>query len=205
MKQYKRTGFIARFKPLHLGGATILQQLCEKAEKVIIGIGSSNRYDVRNPFTAEESKRMIGAFLKNKYSNYEIKFIPDFGQKEEYKDGKRWVEEIINQFGELDGFVTGNGYSADLLKDYYKIINPCDLIPKEKRIVVSGTMIRVEMARNGNYQDFIPKEVVEYLEKNNLVERFRKEFGLMTLSEFASKNYLDRSIETEKKHIMGEN
>ena len=40
-------GLIGRFKPLHLGASVLLESACEKAEKVIIGIGSSNKYNIR--------------------------------------------------------------------------------------------------------------------------------------------------------------
>lgn len=50
---------VARWKPVHLGHAPALEALVTSADEVLIGLGSSNRYDVRNPFTAEESAEMI--------------------------------------------------------------------------------------------------------------------------------------------------
>ena len=47
-------GIVARFKPVHKGHAAVLEALCERSEHVYIGIGSSNRYNLRNPFTKEE-------------------------------------------------------------------------------------------------------------------------------------------------------
>lgn len=55
-KKFRKLGAIGRFKPLHLGAAAMLEALCENAEEVVIGIGSSNKYNLRNPFTAEESR-----------------------------------------------------------------------------------------------------------------------------------------------------
>ncbi len=52
-------GIIARFKPVHKGHAAILEALCERADLVYIGLGSPNKYDVRNPFSAKESEEMI--------------------------------------------------------------------------------------------------------------------------------------------------
>lgn len=60
MKTLGAVGFIGRFKPLHNGAALALETLCEQADKVKIGIGSVNKYNLRNPFTAEESQEMIG-------------------------------------------------------------------------------------------------------------------------------------------------
>ncbi|MFH1072664.1 MAG: adenylyltransferase/cytidyltransferase family protein [Nanoarchaeota archaeon] len=181
---YKRVGFIGRFKPLHLGSAVMLETLCEKSEHVIIGIGSTNKekYNVRNPFTPEETKAMIDVFLKTKFNNYETVFIPDYAHIPEYRDGQKWREMVKERYGNLDAFVTGNLYVATLLKDDYHIVHPAMLIPKEKHIYLSGTDVRIEMAKGGDWKQLVPEEVAAYLEQNTLVERFRKEFGLETLA-----------------------
>jgi hypothetical protein len=50
---------IARWKPVHIGHAAVLEGLVASAESVIIGIGSSNRYNAKNPFTAAETADML--------------------------------------------------------------------------------------------------------------------------------------------------
>ena len=50
-----RVGFIGRFKPLHKAAAIVLEEICKRSDHVIIGIGSANKYNYRNPFTAELS------------------------------------------------------------------------------------------------------------------------------------------------------
>ncbi|MDO8516897.1 MAG: adenylyltransferase/cytidyltransferase family protein [Nanoarchaeota archaeon] len=63
-----KVGLIGRFKPVHNGAALMLETVCEKAESVIIGIGSSNKYNARNPFLPEESEEMVRLVLE-KFSN----------------------------------------------------------------------------------------------------------------------------------------
>lgn len=85
-----RVGVIGRFKPLHNGAAVLLESLCEKSDHVLIGIGSSNKYNIRNPFTSDETKDMIELFLKEKFTNYEIIKIPDFAHIPGCENGQQW-------------------------------------------------------------------------------------------------------------------
>lgn len=201
-KKYKRLGAIGRFKPFHLGAYAMLEAMCESAEHVVIGIGSSNKYNSRNPFTTQETKEMIDAALFQKFSNYSFVEIPDFAHIPEYKDGKRWVEEILSNYGDLDGFVSGDNYVVDLLKEHYRMIHPSEMIPKEEWIYVRGSIVRAEMAKGSDsWKAFVPTEVADYLIKNGLVDRFRKEFGLETIAGLDDRKYmLPETSEQERAH-----
>ncbi|KYK25451.1 hypothetical protein AYK26_05945 [Euryarchaeota archaeon SM23-78] len=204
-KEFRTVGVIGRFKPLHTGGALMLETICEKAEHVIIGIGSCNKYNLRNPFTARESREMIDIYLSPKHSHYSFLYIPDFAHNPKYKNGQRWVSEVLKKYGSLDAFISGDEYVRKLLKEHYKVISPGDLIPREKWLMLRGTMVRVEIAKGGNdWKLYVPKAVSVYLEKNNLVYRFRQEFGLETLSmlETCDDYYLPEGSEKEKLHTQ---
>ncbi len=196
-------GFIGRFKPLHNGGAVLLECLCKNADRVIIGIGSCNKYDLRNPFTAEESWEMINSVLEPRFANYSIFTIPDFGHIPEYSDGQKWREHVKNAFGKLDHFVTGNEYAKELLKEDYHILPPGEMLPKEKQVRVKGSQVRLEMARGDAWKGLVPNQVAACLEKYNLIERFRKEFGLLTLASLTDENAFAENLDIEKKHVIG--
>ena len=110
MKTLGRVGFIGRFKPLHNGAVAALDELCGRADVVKIGIGSSNKYNARNPFSSTETKEMINAVLHPGYTNYELIDIPDFAHIPQYKDGGKWKKYVLDHFGSLDYFVTANPY-----------------------------------------------------------------------------------------------
>ena len=57
--RFDRIGMVARWRPVHRGHVPVLRALCDRAAQALIGIGSSNRYDLRNPFTLEETINMI--------------------------------------------------------------------------------------------------------------------------------------------------
>jgi len=102
-----RVGLIGRFKPLHIGAMKMLETVCDAADFVVIGIGSSNKYNARNPFTSAETRNMLELALAGR-SNYLIVEVPDYAQDPEYADGQRWKQDIIDTYGTLDAFVIGN-------------------------------------------------------------------------------------------------
>jgi nicotinamide-nucleotide adenylyltransferase len=175
LDRFNRIGMVARWRPVHRGHAPVLRGLCDRASKALIGIGSSNRYDLRNPFTLEETTDMIRLVLTGR-KNYTLIPVPDLD------DGPRWRKMIIDLFGPLDLFVTDNPYVSSLLAADYRIIKPVALVPENEKIAIDGSMVRREMARGGGWQDMVPKEVASYIAAGRLDERFRREFGLQTLA-----------------------
>ena len=79
-------------------------------------------------------------------------------------------------FGKLDCFVTSNDYVVELLKNDYKIIHSFEIVSAEKLMPITATIVRTAIAKSERWQHFVPQVVVEYIKKNQLDERFRKEF-----------------------------
>ena len=89
---------------------------------------------------------------------------------------------VLELFGKLDLFVTDNPYVASLLKNDYRIIRPVELIPSDQQVRVDGSMVRAMMAKGEGWQAWVEERCVNYIQKNKLDERFRREFGLETLA-----------------------
>lgn len=184
--QFNRIAMVARWKPVHLGQAAVLRALCSGAG-LLIGVGSSNRYNVRNPFTFEETETMLRLALDEAISataedgggsrvNYEIVPVPDLD------DGPRWRAMVKELFGELDAFVTDNPYVANLMKEDYRLMRPVEWLEPSEHIRIDGTSVRLLMARGERWQSWVPQRVAQYIQENRLDERFRREFGLETLA-----------------------
>ena len=172
---FTRIAMIARWKPVHLGQAAVLRAMCNGAGHASIGVGSSNRYNLRNPFTLEETETMLRLTLDG-CSNFEIIPVPDLD------DGPRWRAIVKEMFGDLDAFVTDNPYVANLMKDDYRLMRPVDWLPPSEHIRIDGTTVRGMMAKGERWQDWVPERVAQYIQENKLDERFRREFGLETLA-----------------------
>jgi nicotinamide-nucleotide adenylyltransferase len=166
---------VARWRPVHLGHAAVLRALCQKGRQVVIGIGSSNRYNLRNPFTLEETLDMLQLVLQG-YTNFTLIPIPDLG------DGPRWRELVRNLLGPLDIFLTDNPYVASLMGDVYPLAHPSKFLSLDEQFPIDGTMVRKAMAQDTHWRSLIPPPVAKYILANHLDERFRREFGLQTLS-----------------------
>lgn len=182
---FTRIAMIARWKPVHVGQAAVLRALCNAAGQVSIGVGSSNRYNARNPFTYEETEAMLRLVLgeipiagdgDGSRVNYAIIPVPDLD------DGPRWRVMVKEMLGELDVFVTDNPYVAALMKDEYRLMRPVEFLSPSERIYIDGSTVRAMMARGERWQDWVPGRVARYIEENRLDERFRREFGLETLA-----------------------
>jgi nicotinamide-nucleotide adenylyltransferase len=175
MDRLDRIGMVARWQPVHRGHVPVLRALCDLARQVIIGIGSSNRYDFRNPFTLDERIDMIRLALPGR-DNYTLTPVPDLD------DGPRWRLMVVALFGPLDLFVTANPYVSSLLAPDYSVIKPVELVPEDQRIAVDGSAVRREMAQGGGWRALVPEAIANYIAANQLDERFHREFGLQTLA-----------------------
>jgi len=172
----KRTGLVCRWKPVHLGHSVLLETLCERSEKVLVGIGSTNRRNARNPFSADESARMIELVLSPRFENFEIVLVPDLD------DGPRWAAMVRERFSDLDIFVTANDRVRKLMAPFYRIVHPASLVPEEKHVPIDGTLVREGIARGGDWRSLVPAAVARYMEQDGLASRTRREFGLEILA-----------------------
>ena len=171
----ERIGMVARWQPVHNGHKAVLSALCDCADRAIIGIGSTNKHTMRNPFSLSETTDMIQLVLAGR-ENYTLLPIPDLD------DGPRWRAMVVEIFGPLDLFVTANPYVWTLLAADYPLIRPIELIPADARVAVDGTRVRRAIARNDNWRALVPDKVADYISSRRLDERFRREFGLQTLA-----------------------
>ena len=201
-KPLGKAGIVGRFRPLHLGSAMLLEAICGQADEVVIGIGSSNRYNARNPFTPEETQEMIDLHLRQQFSNYHFVHIDDYGHLPEFRDGTKWAGEIAAAFGPLDALISVNDYVKQLLAPHYAVISGVEIIPREKWIMLSGTMVRNAMAQGSLWTPLVPGAVADYLERTGLVERFRKEFGLQTLAKLADEGAYRTDAAAEKLNVV---
>jgi nicotinamide-nucleotide adenylyltransferase len=172
---YHRIGMVARWRPVHLGQAAVLEAMGRAAEQCLIGIGSANRYDLRNPFTLGETESMLHLVTGDQPS-FRIIPIPDLD------DGPGWRQMVYELFGDLDLFLTDNRYVWSLMTGLYPLARPVTLVPPAHRVEVSGTMVRSAMAGGDGWQELVPEKVAAYLVSSRLDKRFRREFGLQTLA-----------------------
>lgn len=165
---------LGRWQPVHTGHQAVLQSLCDRFDRVVIGIGSPNVDDYRSPFALAEVEAMLRLALPGR-DNYSLLPIPDL------PDDGDWVRTTVDLFGGADVFFTANPYVRSLLGGRFELAHPVEVVPPARRVRVSGTQVRRELARGAGWIPLVPPAVADYLRANELDVRFRARYGLHTL------------------------
>ena len=163
--------FITRAQPgLHYGHIDWLKQWQEHwINKWIIGVGSSNKeWTAENPFTYEERKKMIEKSVKSLWDtmNVEICPVPDFW------DMNLWMNHILKYLPDFDYVVSWNPWVLESMKKSGK--TPIQL---EVRKLVKGSTIREMIVRKWDLSEYLPEEVIKYLDEIDAAWRLKKIFN----------------------------
>ena len=163
MKKKYQTGLvIGRFQPFHNGHLYLLQESLKIADKIIIGIGSSNIINIDNPWTFEERKKVVEEVLRQeKLQDLVIKIvdIPDVPSDLE------WLKVANTKTGKFD-VVIGNN---DWVNGIYEVAGfTCIKINLFKRYLHEGTKIRKLMRENKKWEDRVPVYISRQIRKNIL-------------------------------------
>ncbi len=140
----RRVLFIGRFQPFHKGHESAIKALAREWE-VVVGIGSSNVTDARNPFSAETRRKMVEAV----FPGIEVHLIPDFESDGEWVE---WVESNIS----FDAVATGNEWVWKCFEGRKPLLR-IELVEPER---YSGTRIRELMKIGGEWKDLVPERCV---------------------------------------------
>jgi len=168
-----KTLFIGRFQPFHNGHLGVIKNYAPASEKIIIGIGSSNLHHTRkNPFTAEERKKMIQETLEQEgIKNYEIYFIPDIN------DPPNWVKHVESIVPRFDLVVAHNDFTLTLFKEKNYKVEKTPLFGGEG---CSGHKIRKRIAYDEKWHTLVPETVANIIEEIDGVKRIKNLYNAET-------------------------
>ena len=166
----KRGLFIGRFQPFHMGHLSVIEEMFDRGEYLIIAIGSARKsYTVTNPFTAGERTLMIRSSLRRSW--HERCFILHLDDINRYNVWVSHVEDLVPPFD----LVIGNSRLTALLfsEKGYEIYYP----EEYSRDVYRGKVIRHMMMEGDDWTDLVPPEVVDVISGINGPERLQKISG----------------------------
>jgi nicotinamide-nucleotide adenylyltransferase len=144
--------FIGRFQPLHNGHLAAIREVAAKVERLVVGIGSANEVGTeRNPYSADVREKMLRAVVGD-LLNVEIARIPDFPQDLE------WLEYIEANLPNIDVVFSNNPLVKELFEARGIRVEGVTMLDG-----ISGTKIRELMRNGGDWQGFVPPEVVAIL------------------------------------------
>lgn len=170
MKKFKVALFIGRFQPFHNGHLYGLQKCLELAERVIIGIGSSQESGTENnPWDYATRKRMIESLpaqagLTGISQKVTVVAIPDMFNDEKW--GKLILDVIAkdgSQITEVVG-VGNNDWTNRILHEIGVAVHETGLYNRDE---LEGIKIRTLMRnKDQSWKLRVPKEVVKCLEQD---------------------------------------
>jgi nicotinamide-nucleotide adenylyltransferase len=167
---------VGRFQPFHKGHLFLIKKALEKADKVIIGIGSANILDVNNPIDYETRRKIIKAvFYKEGLEEKLASIVPI----DDFFDDEKWLSNLKSQVGRFDVVVSNNDWTNRIMeKAGFQTIR----IPYYKRELYEGWRIRKLIKEGNQWQDRVPKYIASWLNgfiaKNN---RTMKQFNNVVL------------------------
>lgn len=157
--QYKRGLIIGRFQPLHKGHAYLIKKALENAEKIIIGIGSSNAHDKDNPYDFGEREKMVTRFIEEEGITdrvIAVVSLPDV------PDDSNWLSDTLKKTGKVNVVIGNNEWVNRIFE---KINTPILRVGHYKREILEGKKIRKRIREHKSWQDRVPFSIVPLADK----------------------------------------
>ncbi len=159
---------MGRFQPFHLGHLDLVKQILSECDEIIIAITSSQfNYLEKDPFTAGERIEMIHQSLKDDGVDLSRCFIVAI---ENQSNIATWGSYLGASLPKFDKVYSGNDYVSMLLADSGCTVTSPKFLDREK---YNASKIRKLMIENKEWDDFVPKAVVNIIEKINGIKRLQ--------------------------------
>lgn len=167
MKKYRVGLVIGRFQPFHLGHKYLIEKALELCDKIIIGIGSPNVTDEKNPYSLNVRTGFIKRFLKEENlesSVIKIVSIPDVPDDEEWfmLAQKAIHSTSSGPSADVDVEIGDNAWTNGIYKSHGI---PVVQVGFHKRHLLEGTKIRRNMKEKKPWKRRVPKYLHPHLEK----------------------------------------
>jgi nicotinamide-nucleotide adenylyltransferase len=163
-----RALIVGRWQPPHKGHVEVFKQILREVDELIIIVGSAQEsHTLENPFTAGERVLMISKALAEAgidLSRVHIIPIPDVN------NNAIWVSHVVSLSPPFDVVYTGN----PLVKRLFKEAGfETKTQPMFKRKEYWGTKIRDRMIKGKNWENLVPKSVLNVMKEIKAVERLK--------------------------------
>lgn len=165
-----------RTQPAHIGHINMLELACQKADEVIIAIGSANKLNEKNPYTAYERKLILEKSLQDKgIENYRFVTLND------YDNDNDWYNEVLEKinYSKECTILSGNPWVEEIFtKEGYNVESPEKVIGNDL-IDISATKLREFILKeNPLWEKYAATGTKYYFERfggKERIEKFYKE------------------------------
>ncbi len=165
---YNRGLFVGRFQPFHKGHLKAIKEVLKQVEELVIVIGSAQySHNILNPFTAGERIVMIRRALEEaniKNSRIWIVPVPDVHLH------MLWVSALEGYTPHFDIVFSNEPLTKRLFIEKKYKVKGIRFFDRKK---YNSTTIRKKMLDDESWIKFVPKKVVEFIDKIDGLNRIR--------------------------------
>lgn len=157
---------IGRFQPFHNGHQSVVDQIAEDVDELVLGIGSAgDSHTSADPFTAGERIMMITKCLEQ----YDI--VSYVVPIEDLERHAVWVSHVQSMCPDFDVAYSNNPLVIRLFQEAGMEVRQS---PMYNRDVLEGAGIRRRMIAGEDWRDQVPDPVVSVIEEIDGVQRIRR-------------------------------
>ncbi|WP_246999006.1 nicotinamide-nucleotide adenylyltransferase [Halosolutus gelatinilyticus] len=157
--------YIGRFQPFHNGHRSMVEQIADDVDELVLGIGSADdSHTTRNPFTAGERIMMITKSL------VEYDLVTYAVPIEDLERNSVWVSHVQSMSPDFDVAYSNNPLVIQLFREADIDIRQS---PMFNRDVLEGSEVRERMITGGDWQSLVPEPVVDVVEEIGGIERIQ--------------------------------
>ena len=165
---YNRGLYVGRFQPFHTGHLEAIKEALKEVEELVIVIGSAQySHNPHNPFTAGERIVMIRGALKEaniKQSKIWIVPVPDVHLH------MLWVSALEGYTPHFETVFSNEPLTRRLFTEKKYKVKKIQFFERKQ---YNSTLIRQKMLTDESWKKFVPKSIVDYIEKIDGINRLR--------------------------------
>ena len=141
---------IGRFQPFHFGHLYLIRRALAASDRLIIGIGSSNMTNVKNPLSWRLRKKMLERVIKEEKLDGKIKKIIPL---KDFFNDEKWLNNVLKRTGGFDFAVGNNDWVNRIMKKGRKEVMT---VPYYKRYLYEGEKIRGLISNAKPWESRVP-------------------------------------------------
>jgi bifunctional NMN adenylyltransferase/nudix hydrolase len=174
--QYQYGIYIGRFQPFHLGHLRTLNLALQKAEEVILILGSYRvAADTRNPWQLEERIAMIQACLDHQ-TRKRIHFVP---VRDWLYSDNLWlaaIQQKVQEITEGSESIVVMGHHKDASSYYLHLFPQWDFLETGYYLNLHSREIRAAYftGQEQDYRDKLPPVITHFLEQFKTSDRYQQ-------------------------------
>ncbi|PGF15378.1 nicotinamide-nucleotide adenylyltransferase [Natrinema sp. CBA1119] len=157
--------YIGRFQPFHNGHRSMVEEIANDVDELVLGIGSADdSHTVRNPFTAGERIMMITKSL------VDFDIVTYAVPIEDLERNSVWVSHVQSMSPDFDVAYSNNPLVIQLFREADIEIRQS---PMFNRDVLEGSEVRERMITGGDWESLVPEAVIEVVGEMDGIERIQ--------------------------------